>query len=59
MPLDLFVEGFATDDPFLGFKEGAVFRIEFTDCDLAALRITLTQHFKQIPLHQVTKRVAH
>jgi len=57
--LDLFADWIATDDLFLGLKERAVFGIEFVDCDLAAVGIPLAKHFKQIPLHQMTKGVAH
>jgi hypothetical protein len=57
--LDPFVEGIATDYLFLGLKERAVFRIEFTDCDRAAVGIPLAEHFTQISFHQITGWVAH
>jgi hypothetical protein len=56
--LDLLVDGIATDDLFLGLKERAIFRIEFADCDLAAVGIPLAKHFNQISFHQITEWVA-
>ncbi len=57
--LHLCIEGVATDDLFVGFKEGAVLRIESVDHQLAALGISLPEHPQNVPFQELTECFAH
>jgi hypothetical protein len=49
--LHLCIEGVATDGLIVGFKEGAVLRIEFVDHRLTALGIPLSEDLQNVPFH--------
>jgi hypothetical protein len=57
--LHLSIEGVATDDLIVGFKEGAVLRVEFADHRPATLGIPLPENLQHVPFHKLAWRGIH